>query len=145
MALEMLALLVVFGVGLVLLAVQFTGASRPLRFSDLDEARAALLRDFDQAQMRSGLLSADHTVAFFNLQDGEIAMVTALGSKSVSRIYKASEIIVNKGRVAEELQLDFHDFTFPRRTVRFSDESDARCLIDWMNGDNDDRIHSRLS
>ena len=134
MSLELLAIMVVAGIGVVLLAVVVFRLSRPFRFIGESEARAAFSAHYPEETPEDCLMSDDGKAAFFRLDGGRTGMAAAFGARYVCRVVAPGDI----ARVAAEeqggLTIRLKDFSFPHGKFRFINEASANKVADWLKG-----------
>lgn len=111
--------MVVLGLAVVIGAVHFTGASKPLRLTGQDEACAALRLDLPDEHPTECIVSEGGRSAFVTLASGRIALVEAFGARSVTRVLDASMLRRIERRAERELVVRLRDFTLPGGVYRF--------------------------
>jgi len=134
MSLELLAAMVVVGIGLVVGAVSLLGLSRPALIESEEGIRSRLTQDFPEVLLRDGLVTRDGQAAFFLCADGRVAMARTLGSKYVTRLIDRGAVrrVAAEGGGLARLELD--DITFPVARLEFASDEAAARLVQWLKG-----------
>ena len=137
MPLEILAAMVVVGVGLSVLLVRWAfGANRP-RIREAGEAVRRLRIDFPEAGADAAdavLVADDGRNALIRLAApaGHLGYVQAFGSKYVSRLIAPGDIRNGKYQGDGVLRVHLKDITLPRIDLRFSDGERGRQALHWI-------------
>jgi hypothetical protein len=134
MPLEVLAIMVVAGLAFAIGAVHFTGASRPARVEDAEQAAARFTEDFPDCVPANCVITKDERAAFLELEPGRIGLVAAIGAKFITRIIGEEELKKLDEDKPGELVMRFRDFTYPAGRYRFNNEDDAQRVVAWLGG-----------
>ncbi len=87
MSLSLLALLVIFGVSLVVFLVHLSGSSAQCRFLSKEAVQGRLRIDYPWFESRSVILSEDKkTAILLSHDDSEAGLVTSIGAHSLTRL-----------------------------------------------------------
>lgn len=132
MPLEFLLVLVVGGVSLIVVAVQYSGISRPFRLGSEAEAREAFVLRNEDERPAACILSRDGRAAFLKLDNGRTGVISAMGSKYVTRVFGPEDIRSvacdgNGGMVVR-----YRDFTYPFGRYRMADAESALEVAEWL-------------
>ncbi len=134
MPLEFLAIMVAFGLALVIGAVHFSGLSRPARLANAGQARARFLLDYPDETIGDIVLGKDGKAAFISLTGRRIGLVHAIGDRFVTRILERRVVRAIEHEGGEALVLKLDDFTLPKERAVFSNAADAAKVSHWLSG-----------
>lgn len=132
MPLEILGPLVICGIALTVLAVYFSGISKPARLASGAEAKAKFLLDYADIRIKNTILTADKSAGFFMLdQENTVGLVEAMGSEFLTRLLSKGDIAsleLSEGK----LNVRYNDFTHKRHSYEIKDAKDATTIHDAL-------------
>lgn len=132
MPLEMLGPLVVCGISLTVLAVYFSGISKPAKLADSSEAKTEFLIDYADVGIKNTILTADKSAGFLMLdQKNTVGLVEAMGSEFLTRLLSVGDIAgldLSDGK----LNVRFNDFTHKRHSYTIENPKDAATIHDAL-------------
>ena len=121
MALHVLGLLVVAGIAGIALLLHLLGLSRPRRFADEADARAAWHQEFPEVPVARTVLCRNHAAALVETPQGA-GVVWPMGADSTARFLTGARIVRREGGIVIHLP----DYTAPRIVLSLEpDEADA--------------------
>lgn len=124
MSLPVLVAIVVVGIALCVVAVHFTGGSRPATLEAVEDAAHRFGEDFPDEAIRVIRLTSDKRTAFLELDGDRMGIVQAIGDRFLTRIITPQDIsaaTVERGVVA----IRFRDFTWSGGRFAFADADAA--------------------
>lgn len=134
MSLPVLAMLVVVGISLIVLAIHLTGGGRLAVLDGEDHARAIFAADHPDQHASRVDVTADRRSAFLHLERGRSGLVHAMGLKFLTRVYAPGEVGTVTRDGDRALVVRSTDFTFGGGHFAFADagtaDSVARLLVD---------------
>ena len=135
MPLELLGPLVLVGIVLVVVVVRLTANTPPRLIHTTEQAREILLKDYPAITIGSRIfVTMDKTAAIILPEEPEhsLGLVTVLGSKHVTRLLEARDILLISNLGEGACQLKLNDFTFPGIVLRFSNAAVIATLSDHV-------------
>jgi hypothetical protein len=132
MPIEILGAMVVVGLAVAILAVRFSGLSKPARIGTADQAMERFRQDYPDETVSDCRLTANRDAAFLRLTSGGVGLVTAFGAKYVTRYLAAGK--ARTKRQGSRLELILYDFTWPRARAEFASPLDAETVAGWIEG-----------
>lgn len=123
MPLELLGPLVFVGIVLVIVIVRLYANTPPRLIQTPEQALDIFLQDFPSVAIGSRIFVTADKFAAILLPDEPahtLGLVTVLGSKHVTRLLEARDIIALADAGEGACQLKLNDFTFPKIALRFS-------------------------
>ncbi|MEO0327638.1 MAG: hypothetical protein AAF217_03475 [Pseudomonadota bacterium] len=123
MPLHILALLVIFGLAVVLLAVHIGGGTGAVRLLNDTSTKERFVLDFPNFIIEEILLSDDQTSALvFSLEREEVGLIQAIGQNHLTRMLDPG--LLRKLEVTDKkLQLHLSDFTLRKAALVIADKS----------------------
>lgn len=132
MPLEILGPMVICGITLTVLAVYFSGISKPAKLADNAEAKTEFLMDYADASVKTTILTTDKSAGFLMLkQKNTIGLVEAMGSEFLTRLLSPGDIAgleLSEGK----LNVRFNDFTHKRHSYTIENPKDATMIHDAL-------------
>ncbi len=129
MSLPLLAMLVVFGVSLVVFVVHLSGSSTLCSFLSNEAVLRRFRIDYPGFESRSVILSEDKkTAILLSYDDSEAGLVTSIGAHSLTRLLNAQlikSLQVNDGQV----KLELNDMTLPKVEFEVAPQSTAKTSL----------------
>lgn len=133
MSLPLLVAIVAVGITLIVVAVHFTGGSKPAVIADADHARSLLLADFPNEQTTRVELTADQRSAFIGLTGDRVGIVQSFGDGFFTRIVSAGDVATIKLREPATVSIRFRDFTWTGGHFIFSSPNAAAAIAAALN------------
>ena len=124
MSLPVLAVMVVFGIAAIVMAVHLTGGSRLARLADEAHARRRFAEDYPDEEVADVVLANDGAAAFLVLLGGRLGVVQAIGGHFLTRIVLPGDIAVLKME-SSGLTLRSRDFTWKGGAFEFGEAAAA--------------------
>lgn len=125
MPLEILGPLVICGIGLTVLAVYFSGISKPAKLAGNAEANALFLRDYSDATVTRTIMLSDKSAAFLLLdQDKAVGLVEAMGSGFLTRLLTFNDVAEITIK-SDLLAVKFNDFTHKSQSYVIENSNEA--------------------
>jgi len=132
MPLEILGPLVICGITLTVLAVYFSGISKPARLAGDAEAKSEFLLDYGSERVKSAILTADKSAGFLMLdQKNTVGLVEAMGSEFLTRLLSRGDI-AGLELSEDKLNVRFNDFTHKRHSYTIGNPKDAATIHDAL-------------
>jgi hypothetical protein len=125
MSLPVLAILVVVGIALIVLAIHLTGGSRAALMDGEDHARAVFAADHPNLRVHRVDITADRRSAFLHLDPGRSGLVHAMGLKFLTRVFAPGEIGSVERDGDRALLVRLGDFTFDGGRFEFASKETA--------------------
>lgn len=132
MPLEILGPLVICGITLTVLAVYFSGISKPAKLAGSAEAKSEFLLDYGEEQVKNAILTTDKSAGFLMLdQKNTVGLVEAMGSEFLTRLLSKGDIAgleLSEGK----LNVRYNDFTHKRHSYEIDNSKDATTIHDAL-------------
>lgn len=128
MPLEILGPLVICGISLTVLAVYFSGVSKPAKLADQNAARAEFLKDYGDADINKTFLTSDNRAGFLMLsQKNTLGLVEAMGSQFLTRFLAPGDVAGVK-LSGDLLEVRFNDFTHKNQHYIVDSKEDVTAI-----------------
>ncbi|MBL4891941.1 MAG: hypothetical protein JKX91_08975 [Rhizobiaceae bacterium] len=132
MPLEILGPLVICGITLTVLAVYFSGISKPAKLTGDAEAKSEFLLDYGSERVKSAILTADKSAGFLILdQKNTVGLVEAMGSEFLTRLLSRGDI-TGLELSEDKLNVWFNDFTHKWHSYTIENPKDAATIHDAL-------------
>lgn len=139
MPLEVLAILVVLGVGGVVLAIHLSGGTITAKLRSPDEAIGRFCEDFPDATINSVIISKNGQTAVLALPGGDCGIVHAVGDRFLTRYFTSDNRPAVQARSGAALSLRINDISWRGSHIVFSsDEERDRALAGLTKGESQD-------
>lgn len=133
MNLVVLAVLVIGGIALVVLAVHRTGGSLAHTFAGTAEAEEAFARDHPNRDILETHLADDRTIAFMKLDaPGRVGLVQVFGRHWMTRDMSVADLVAPVLVEGSAITLRTRDFTWKGGTFTFAHPASARDVAGWF-------------
>lgn len=126
MTLQLLGLLVVFGISGIVLLVHFTGGSQAVSLLQDDDIRAAWHADWPHDKPLKTIGNTGGTAALIHLPNDALGLIWSFGADTVSRTLTAGSLRSVKAR-GETLIVQFNAFDCPTARIPLT----RRELPEW--------------
>lgn len=133
MNLILLASIVVAGIAVVVLAVHYTGGSRPGRFETVFDAIAAYRGDHPETEVLDGRLTQGCDAAFLRLATPDrVGFVQVFGQHFLTREIGPADLAANVVADHAAFTVSPRDFTWKGGRYVFDDTAIAAEVADWF-------------
>ena len=137
MPLLLLAILVPVGIGLIVLAVRYSGISRCARIEDNNDALRLFSLDYPgNGLLENCIITADNKAAFLAMagDDGKwgLGLVEVIGDRFITRELGHGDIRDAVLIDACNMKICYRDFTHNVARYGFSNEADLQRVRDWI-------------
>jgi hypothetical protein len=133
MNLILLASIVVVGIAVVVLAVHYTGGSRPGRFETVFDAIAAYRGDYPETQVLDGRLTQGRDAAFLRLASPDrVGFVQVFGQHFLTREIGPADLAASVAANHATISVSPRDFTWRGGRYVFDDAAIAAEVAGWF-------------
>ena len=132
MPLEILAPMVILGIALAVLLVQFSGLSKSAKLTDRSHAAELLKLDYPEERIDQIYLQANGKSALAAFSGGSIGTVSVMGSKFLTRKYTKGDILSVERDADQQVRARFRDFTHPSQSFRSKDPAELDSVETWL-------------
>ena len=124
MPLEILALLVVFGVGGVVLAIHMTGGTVDAVVQSSEAAERRFAEDFPELPVGRVIVAADGQTAFLSIGGNQLGIVHTIGDRFLTRLLTAENPVEVEMLGEAKLLLRLNDISWRGGEFEFSTPDD---------------------